>query len=400
MCYNNYEVIYIKKLVQSVRCKLQVEYNSDVYNALKDTVHKFADACNYTLDIAYIKGIHNQFKIHHESYMEIRDRFGLTANLAVRAIARVAQAMKSTRKKKSCPRHFKATSVDYDQRIFSLDVNSWTVSLSTINGRLHIPLAIGNYQRHLLLDQKPTFATLYFNKRNKTFYLDISIKNDVPDPDDLANSDSKIVGVDRGIYNIVATTNNIKISGKEIQHTRRRFKHLRARLQAKGTKSAKRALQRLSGKEQRWMKYVNHCISKLLVNSLNPGDTLVFEDLANIRERIKSYRKQTNFQISNWAFYQLEQFVEYKALAKGVKVVYIDPKYTSQRCSICGHISKTNRDKHSFRCEQCGHVANADTNAAYNIRSAHLAITNGLSSTSPKVASSLSYKLPALAGGS
>jgi len=148
------------------------------------------------------------------------------------------------------------------------------------------------------------------------------------------------------------------------------------------------------------MKYVNHCISKLLVNSLNPGDTLVFEDLANIRERIKSYRKQTNFQISNWAFYQLEQFVEYKALAKGVKVVYIDPKYTSQRCSICGHISKTNRDKHSFRCEQCGHVANADTNAAYNIRSAHLAITNGLSSTSPKVASSLSYKLPALAGGS
>ena len=338
--------------------------------------------------------------MHHESYKEIRERFGLTANLAVRAIARVAQAMKSTRKKKTCPRHFKATSVDYDQRIFSLDVNSWTVSLSTINGRLHIPLAIGNYQRHLLLDQKPTFATLYFNKRNKTFYLDISIKNDVPDPDDLANSDSKIVGVDRGIYNVVATTNNIKISGKEIQHTRRRFKHLRAKLQAKGTKSAKRTLQRLSGKEHRWMKYVNHCISKTLVNSLNPGDTIVFEDLANIRERIKSYRKQANFQISNWAFYQLEQFVEYKALAKGVKVVYIDPKYTSQRCSICGDISKTNRDKHSFRCEQCGHVANADTNAAYNIRSAHLAITNGLSSTSPKVASSLSYKLSALAVGS
>ncbi|MDL1885136.1 IS200/IS605 family element transposase accessory protein TnpB, partial [Anaerolineae bacterium CFX8] len=70
----------------------------------------------------------------------------------------------------------------------------------------------------------------------------------------------------------------------------------------------------------------------------------------------------------NWAFHQLRMFVSYKARLYGVKVEDVDPRYTSQRCFVCGNIDKANRKTQAeFSCTVCGHTANADVNAALNI---------------------------------
>jgi len=95
------------------------------------------------------------------------------------------------------------------------------------------------------------------------------------------------------------------------------------------------------------------------------------EDLKHIRNRIKVAKKQRQIQHS-WAFGQLGKFIEYKAAEHGIAVAYVDPRHTSQRCPICGHVSKNNRHKHLFKCESCGYVANADLNAAVNIRQVYL----------------------------
>ena len=72
--------------------------------------------------------------------------------------------------------------------------------------------------------------------------------------------------------------------------------------------------------------------------------------------------------LSSWAFYQLRQFIEYKARAAGVQVIYVDPRNTSRTCSKCGHVDKKSRkDQEHFVCTACGHALNADINAALNI---------------------------------
>ena len=154
---------------------------------------------------------------------------------------------------------------------------------------------------------------------------------------------------------------------------RKNFK-LRQKLQAKGTKSAKRLLKRRHSKESRFATDFNHCISKRLVQvAKGTKRAIVLEDLKGIRERAKKGTRKTVCKtmrqtLSSWAFYQLRQFIEYKARAAGVQVIYVDPRNTSRTCSKCGHVDKKSRkNQEHFVCTVCGHALNADINAALNI---------------------------------
>lgn len=72
--------------------------------------------------------------------------------------------------------------------------------------------------------------------------------------------------------------------------------------------------------------------------------------------------------LKNWTYYDLQQKIRYKAQTAGIDVVMVEPKYTSQRCSCCGHISPENRKTQAdFLCQECGYEANADYNAARNL---------------------------------
>jgi len=64
----------------------------------------------------------------------------------------------------------------------------------------------------------------------------------------------------------------------------------------------------------------------------------------------------------------LGQRLQDKAAASGVRVVFADPRFTSQQCHACGHAQPDNRESQAvFRCQQCGHLDHADRNAALNI---------------------------------
>ena len=100
---------------------------------------------------------------------------------------------------------------------------------------------------------------------------------------------------------------------------------------------------------------------------------IVLEDLKGIRERArkgtrKTVNKTMRQALSSWAFYQLRRFIEYKARAAGVAVIYVDPRNTSRTCSKCGYVDKKSRkDQEHFVCTSCGYALNADINAAINI---------------------------------
>jgi len=361
------------ELIKAVSCKLDA--SAEQAEALRATFQGFANACNYVLKVSKENHTTNKVKLQHLSYREIRDRYGLTANLAIRAIARVAESSKRKLRK---VREFKPTSVAYDQRIFSYIPTKEMVSLSTVAGRIKVPLVLGNYQRHLLEGQNPTSATVVYRRssRQRGFYINIILSTLVISP-----KGSNPVGIDLGINNIATASNGLKFSGKQAMHIRRHFADLRASLQAKGTKGAKRLLQRLSGKESRIIRNLNHIISKRIVESAPADSILMMEDLKHIRRRTKVGKRQRYIHES-WPFAQLQRFIEYKALEKGIAVAFVNPRYSSQTCSRCGQIG--HRNGSLFSCS-CGYRNHADFNASYNLSLRQNGLGDGLQSISPEV---------------
>jgi putative transposase len=208
------------------------------------------------------------------------------------------------------------------------------------------------------------------------------------------------LGVDLGIRNIATTSDGEVMTGEVVDKVRTRYAKLRRDLQAKGTRSARRKLKRISGREQRFVRDVNHRVSKSLVGTASSTDRgLAIEDLKGIRERTR-VRKARRYRHHSWTFAQLREFLSYKCAKAGVHLGVVDPRNTSRTCNECGHCEKANRQGERFRCRSCGHTEEADINGARNIRAA-VNQPNGLLANVACVAfSTHNYKPAALAAGS
>ena len=197
------------------------------------------------------------------------------------------------------------------------------------------------------------------------FYL--AVVCDVLEPEEIGIED--ILGVDFGIVNLAVDSDGTVYAGETLDRKRQRYTERREGLQGHGTRAAKRRLRLLKGKQARFQQQVNHTIAKRLVETAQRSATgIALEDLTGIRQRVKA-RRQERPRHANWGFFQLRQYVTYKAALAGVPVLLVDPRHTSQECSHCHHIARGNRPTQDrFSCRQCGHTTSADFNAAQNIR--------------------------------
>jgi IS605 OrfB family transposase len=336
---------------------------------IEATLQAFADGCNYANQVVKPK-VTNKVAIQAQTYQQLRSQFGLAANLAVRVCARVAANRKTAKVKGKPVRTFQPTSADYDARILAFREKDWTVSLTLVGGREHIPMQVGNYQIGKLKGRKPTSATLA-KHRDGLYYIHIHLTAQARDP---IKSD-KVIGVDLGRRSIAVTSNGDQWDGKVIQKLRDKFARTRASVQIKspkGTRSSRRRcrqlLKRLSGKEQRFQSWLNHNISRAIINQAKSQSAIVaIEDLTGIRDRTNTQpRSKTERRRSNsWAFYQLRFFLEYKGIQSGVEVVAVPPQYTSQTCHQCLHIGL--RSDKVFKCGNCSWHGDADFNGSMNI---------------------------------
>ena len=372
------------KQVLTLVCKLQPSLEQVAL--IEATLKAFADACNYTNQIVK-PSITSSVSIQNLVYPALREQFGLSANLAVRACARVGANRKTAKLKDKPIKGFQPTSADYDARIFAFREKDWTVSLTLVGGREHIKLNAGSYQRGKLAGREPTSAQLC-KHRDGQYYIHIQIKDEAPTPIKSTN----VIGVDFGRRDIAVTSIGDKWDGKQITEVRDRYSRVRASLQkraTKGTRSTRRRarqiLQRLQGRERRFQSWLNHNISKLIILSALSNKTIVaIEDLTGIRERTnqqprtKIERRRSN----SWSFFQLRQFLEYKGIQSGVEVVAVSPKYTSQTCYNCLHIhpnkDKSYRSGKSFKCGNCGWHGDADENGSKMIQFVGAAYVNRL----------------------
>lgn len=333
----------------------------DIYNKLFVEV---VDWCKSNKSV-------NRFNAHKALYDRLRAEYPqLLSQFVIIVFREACAAVKSwnsnnPKRKWQLRSIRRSQSVMMDLRLLSLRGNLLT--LSTLKGQPRT--------RTLLADVPSWFDERYPERKLQAATVHISHKGNpyinliFTVPGAAPRDTGSTVGIDRGLYKLAVTSKGGEFSGSQVRSQQRKYLYNRATLQQKGTRSAKRRLKAISGKEKRFMKDVNHQITSKLAKD-ETVKTYVLEDLTNIRKD-KRGKKGPSW-VNRWSFYQFEMFLQYKCEIAGITVVEVNPRHTSQACNVCGFTNPMNRDKSKFRCLTCGHRDNADANAAKNIRDKYL----------------------------
>jgi putative transposase len=348
--------------------------------ALRDTLALCNHAANQVSAVAFGQHIRSKQALQRKTYRDLKD-MGLSAQPAIHVARKVAAAYAALRANlqagnygppgsrcraaaEAKPVMFRPGAAQpFDDRCLSWQLYRNTVSIWTTAGRLAgLRFACSKAQAALLRDHRQGESDLVH--RDGMWFLNATCE--IPAPP--AAEPDGFLGVDLGIVNVATTSDGTSYSGKVLNRVRHRHARLRAKLQSKGTKSAKRLLKKRSRKETRFAADTSHCISKQIVTEAQrTGRGIALEDLTGIRARVR-LRKPQRVTLHSWAFAQLGHFTAYKARRAGVALAYVDPAYTSQQCSACGHTDRKNRPRQAtFHCTSCGFAEHADVNAAKNI---------------------------------
>jgi IS605 OrfB family transposase len=324
----------------------------------------YAEACNRLVPLVQAQRCWNRVALHRLGYRRLRQETPLGAQMACNAIFSVCKAYRSQRALGRIAQDtpvpalcFKRASVHFDHRTYTL--MDQAVSLNTLQGRMRVPMILGDQQRQILAAGIAKEAELLC--RHGTWFFNLVVES----ADAESVMSGPLMGVDVGENTLAASSTGRIWGGEALRHRRDQHLALRRRLQSNGSQSARQRLRQVSGKEMRRVKHINHETSKAIVEEARGigAATIVLEDLTHIRDRLRAGRRM-RARLHRWAFRQLQSFVEYKARGVGITVVYVNPAYTSQACSSCGQLGT--RSRHRFECS-CGFRAHADLNASRNL---------------------------------
>ncbi|MEU9393929.1 transposase [Streptomyces sp. NPDC048324] len=353
---------------------------ADQAAALRSTLRRVNDLACWVSEVAFAHGVPREYELRKHTYPRLKAE-GLGAQAAQHTIKKVRDAYttlkaniragnlgkpgsKRRRKAQSKPITFRPDAAQpYDDRCLSWQYDQQTVSIWTTSGRLkYVRFCCSADALKVLQPYRKGESDLI--ERDGVFYLIATCE--VPEAE--TYEPDGFIGVDLGIVNIATTSTGYQAAGRALNRYRKRQLALRAKLQKKHTKSAKRRLKERSRREARHVKNTNHIIAKTIVTEAERTSAgISLEELKGIRQRVR-LRKPQRVALHSWSFAQLSGFIVYKAKRAGVPLVFVDPAYTSQTCAQCGHIDKRNRvDQQLFICRGCGVVAHADRNASHNI---------------------------------
>ena len=382
-------------LTKTIKLRIHVTPEQEVL--FRQVTEQYRQACNFVSRYIF----DNQFDLTYQSlnkklYSGLRGLFGLKSQLAQSSIKTTIARYKTVKQQLfRKPYRYKDEDGDWQHipktlewlwnpiffrrpqadlvrnRDYSFVDDGQALSINTLGERTKCTFEGNHFAGYL--DGSYRLGTAKLVELKGQWYLHIPVTKAV---EDFQKKDIRhVVGIDRGLRFLAVSYDEQGktefVSGKKIITKRHKFQEVRRQLQYKGTKSAKRKLKAISGRENRWMSDVNHQISQTLVQKYGKDTLFVLEDLAGVsfEESNLSRTTKQNYELRSWAFYQLEQFLTYKAHENRSEVLKVSARYTSQRCPKCGTIRKENRNhhKHLYSC-QCGYESNDDRIGAMNIQ--------------------------------
>ena len=382
---------------QTVNIKVKLNIlEPNVGMKFSKTMEQYRLACNYVSEYLFNNNFPlNKNEVQKVIYNTIREKFNLKSQMTISCIRSVIARYKTVKTQMARrpykyqdqntgewyrevrdltwlhkPISFNRPQVDLQRNRDWSYLSSGQLSINTLDGRVKVDPICRGFNQYL--DGTWKFGLAKLLKSSGKWYLHISATKEVADFN--KQTVKHVVGLDRGLR-FLATSYDEQgktafFDGQAIIRKRAKYQKLRATLQAKGTKSAKRRLKKLSGRENRWISDVNHCLSKTLVQKYGANTLFVLENLNGVSFERTDLPKALRNQNKSWAFYQLEQFLTYKAHLHNSEVVEVSAKYTSQRCPKCGVIKKDNRnhEKHEYHCDNCSYRSNDDRIGAMNIQ--------------------------------
>lgn len=346
--------------------------------ALSATLRTVNEAANWVSAVAWEKGVPREYELRKHTYTQLKAR-GLGAQAAQHVIKKVRDAYTTLHGnlragnlgEKGSKRRVRAASKPvtfrpeaaqpYDDRCLSWQYGAQTVSIWATAGRIkNVSFVCSPAALKMLRQYRKGESDLI--ERDGVFYLIATCE--VPEAEQY--EPDGFIGVDLGIVNIATASTGYQAAGRGLTRYRKRQLALRKKLQAKGTKSARRRLKARSRREQRHVKNTNHVIAKTIVTEAERTSRgISLEDLKGIRQRVR-LRKPQRVALHSWAFAQLGDFIVYKARRAGVPLVFVNPAHSSKECAACGHVDRLNRvSQAKFVCRSCGVVAHADRNASH-----------------------------------
>lgn len=385
--------------------KLHIHVPTEVEALLVDLANRYSEACTALSEYVFQNDFPLNFMVLQDAmYQTIRSTYGLKSQMTISACKTVTARYKTVQeqlsqkpykwKDENNTWHYEKRTLEWlwkpiyfgrpqadlvRNRDYSFVTDNKTgeplLSLNTLSKRVKVSFDVPDYFDKYF-DGTWQFGTGKLVSLLGKWYFHIPMTKETNEAFD-REKPSHVVGIDRGLRFILTTYDekgkSIFVSGKNVMRTRQKYNDIRAELQAKGTKSAKRRLKKLSGRENRWMSDVNHRLSKTLVDTYGSGTLFVIEDLQDVsfsEENLNGKGNAGRNELRSWTFYQLEQFLAYKANEIGSFVLKVPANYTSQRCPKCGRILKDNRDHktHTYTCDACGYQSNDDRIGAMNLQ--------------------------------
>ena len=385
----------MSNLTKTIKLCIHVTPEQEVL--FRQMTEQYRQACNFVSQYIF----NNQFNLTYQSlnkelYGDLRNLFGLKSQLAQSSIKTTIVRYKTVRHQLfQTPYRYKDENGNWHRiaktlewiwkpvffnrpqadlvrnRDYSFVDNGEALSINTLGKRTKCTFEDKHFAEYL--NGSYELGTAKLVELKGMWYLHIPVTKAVEDFQ--KENVRHVIGIDRGLRFLTVSYNEQGktefVSGQKIATKRHKFQTVRKHLQSKGTKSAKRKLKAISGRENRWMSDINHQISKTLVEKYGKDTLFVIEDLTGVsfeKSNLSRTAKQ-NYDLRSWSFYQLEQFLTYKAHENRSEVLKVSAKYTSQRCPKCGTIHKDNRDhgKHLYIC-QCGYKSNDDRIGAMNIQ--------------------------------
>ena len=250
---------------------------------------------------------------------------------------------------------------------------SYQSSTAKMNGeKLYLPRigeVRGKFHRGI---PEGKIKTVTISREANQYYASINYENNLPET--LGYNNGKTIGVDVGVNVFAYLSDNSKIEvdkkhdlTKDILQMEKAQRSLSRK--KKGSNNRRKAKIILAKKHLKIKNKRTDFLHKT-THKLSENQTIVVENLTikNMSNKDGEWKKGLNRLILQQSWGKFFEFLEYKLKRNGGELIKVDPKYTSQKCSKCGHIDKKNRlTQAGFHCKSCGYEANADYNASVNI---------------------------------
>jgi IS605 OrfB family transposase len=342
--------------------KVKLSLSPKDKETLLETMEEYSKCFNFYSNWSSTNKSTSKKVAHSNSYQESKKLFPNLPTALIQSARDLALEANKSKRSKSTPIKKKHSSIRYDIRTFTF--RNQQLTISSVDKRIKTVISLYSHIENYFKNWK-LLKTGYLSKVGKHFYFTFLFESGKTQE----TKGTETVGLDRGIINVIATSEEELVSGKPLRKNKRKYLYLKRKLQAKGTRSAKRFLKRISRKEKRFSLNFLHCLTKKLVKNENIK-TYILENLSKFKP--KKYNKKSNKIVSNWGFKQFETLLKYKAEQKGINVEFVDAMYTSQICSGCQNQDKESRNKGMYRCGVCDLRIHSDINAAINIKNRFL----------------------------